>query len=420
MDLRDMIIRGIRGQGGGTAPSVEWNDVTFIDYDGSVLYSYSLEEAQTLAALPALPERDGLICQGWNWTLEEIKALNRPITVGAMYITDDGATRLYIRIAAMGRMTVPLSIIQTVENGVSIDWGDGSMIETLSGTGSRSSRHTYAEPGDYIISLLPKDECILSLDDLLGISTSENKIYQNMLQRIHIGKNVTSIGEYGLSNYCSLASITIPNNIVTIEKGTFANSSFLANIIIPNSVTTIRDNAFYGCLSLTNIIIPNSVTSIGMNVFQDCHTLAKITIPNSIISMGDNAFQNCYSLSDIVFSNNMASIGNSICQSCKALTNVIMPNGITSIGDRAFYTCSTFANIIIPSNITSIGSFAFYSCAGVRYYDFSACTSIPTLLSTDAFGNIPYDCQMLIPAALFDEWSAATNWTTYKNKMIAV
>ena len=54
------------GGGGGTAPSAKWNDVTFIDYDGSVLYSYSLEEAQTLTGLPALPTHDGLVCQGWN------------------------------------------------------------------------------------------------------------------------------------------------------------------------------------------------------------------------------------------------------------------------------------------------------------------------------------------------------------------
>ena len=127
------------GGGGGTAPSAKWNDVTFIDYDGTVLYSYSLTEAQALAELPALPTHDGLVCQGWNWTLDAIKAFNRPVTVGAMYITDDGATRLHIRIATVGRMTVPLYIGQTVANGVSIDWGDGSTAETLAGTGNKLS-----------------------------------------------------------------------------------------------------------------------------------------------------------------------------------------------------------------------------------------------------------------------------------------
>ena len=150
------------GGGGETPASAKWNDVTFIDYDGSVLYSYSLAEAQALTELPALPSHDGLVCQGWNWTLEAIKALNRPVTVGAMYITDDGATRLHIRIATVGRMTVPLYIGQTVANGVSIDWGDGSAAGTLAGTGNVNTSHTYAEPGDYIISLMPQDGCTLS------------------------------------------------------------------------------------------------------------------------------------------------------------------------------------------------------------------------------------------------------------------
>ena len=151
------------GGGGETPASAKWDDVTFIDYDGSVLYSYSLAEAHALTGLPALPSHEGLVCQGWNWTLEAIRALNRPVTVGAMYITDDGATKLHIRIETVGRMTVPLYIGQTVANGVSIDWGDGSTTQTLSRTGNVNTSHTYAEPGDYVISWLPHDGFTVSL-----------------------------------------------------------------------------------------------------------------------------------------------------------------------------------------------------------------------------------------------------------------
>ena len=298
------------GGGGGTAPSAKWNDVTFIDYDGSVLYSYSLTEAQELAELPALPAHDGLVCQGWNWTLDSIKALNRPVTVGAMYITDDGATRLHIRIATVGRMTVPLYIGQTVANGVSIDWGDGSAVETLAGTGNVNTSHTYAEPGDYTISLMPEDGCTLSFGKnsasycVMGSTGDNSKVYCNMLQDVSIGKNVKSIGGY----------------------------------------------AFYPCHSLARITIPDGVTSIGVQVFRYCDSLANITIPDGVTSIGSNAFSACY---------------------------------------------------------------------GMRYYDFSACTSIPTLSNTNAFQNIASDCQILIPAALYDEWSAATNWATYASKMVA-
>ena len=155
-------IGSIQTGGGGSSAPISANDVTFYDYDGTIVASYSIAEAQALTSLPDGPAHEGLSFQGWNWTLEAIKALNRPVTVGAMYITDDGATRLHIRIATVGRMTVPLYIGQTVAKGGSIDWGDGSPAETLADTGNVNTSHTYAEPGDYIISLMPQDGCTLS------------------------------------------------------------------------------------------------------------------------------------------------------------------------------------------------------------------------------------------------------------------
>ena len=315
--------------GGGTA-----SDVTFIDYDGSILYSYSLEESQELTELPALPSHDGLVCQGWNWTLEEIKALNRPVIVGAMYITDDGATRLHIRIATVGRMTVPLYIGQTVANGVSISWGDGSTAETLSGTGNVNTSHTYAEPGDYIISLMPQDGCTLSFGNrsssycVMGSTGNNGRVYCNMLQEVYIG---------------------------------------------------------------------DGVTSIGLCAFSSCYSLASVTIPDGVTSIGSSAFVSCYSLA-----------------------SVTIPDGVTSIGNSAFGSCYSLARVTIPDSVTSIKSYTFNNCYGMRYYDFSTCTAVPTLSSTNAFNNIPSDCQMFIPSSLYNNWKSATNWATYASYMVAV
>ena len=396
-------VEGIFTGGGGASPSAKWNDVTFIDYDGSVLYSYSLEEAQALTELPALPTHDGLVCQGWNWTLEAIKALNRPVTVGAMYITDDGATRLHIRIATIGRMTVPLYISQTVANGVSIDWGDGSTAETLSGTGSVNTSHTYAEPGYYIISLMPEDGCTLSFGAnsysycVMGSTKNNDRVYCNMLQDVFVGKNVTSIGSNAFDTCYSLSSITIPD-----------------------SVTSIGNYTFNGCYSLSSITIPDSVTSIGSNTFNVCCSLSSITIPDSVTSIGSNAFNGCYSLSSITIPDSVTSIGNYTFNGCCSLSSITIPDGVIYIDSSAFANCYSIASITIPDGVTSIRDYVFSNCYGMRYYDFSACTTIPDLYSTNAFNNIPSDCQMLIPSALYDEWSAATNWATYASKMVSV
>ena len=391
------------GGGGETPASAKWDDVTFIDYDGSVLYSYSLAEVQALTGLPELPAHDGLVCQGWNWTLEAIKALNRPVTDGAMYITDDGATRLHIRIATVGRMTVPLYIGQTVANGVSIDWGDGSTAETMAGTGNVNTSHTYVEPGDYIISLMPEDGCTLSFGAnsssccVMGSTGSNGRVYCNMLQEVYVGKNVTSIGNYAFNNCYSLANITISTGVTSIGNFVFNKCYTLASITIPDGVTSIGNYVFNNCYSLANITIPAGVTSIGEFVFNTCCSLANLTIPAEVTSIGNSTFNNCYSLANITIS-----------------------TGVTSIGANAFTSCSSLASITIPTSVTSINKYAFSNCYGMRYYDFSACTAVPALSNTNAFTSIPSDCQILIPSALFDEWSTATNWTTYASKMVSV
>ena len=267
--------------GGETASPAKWNDVTFIDYDGSVLYSYSLAEAQALTELPALPTHDGLVCQGWNWTLEKINALTRPMNVGAMYITDDGKTRLHIRIATEGRMNVPLYISQTVANGVTIDWGDGSTTETLAGTGNVNTTHAYASIGDYVIMLDPADGCTLGLGCgsssycVLGSTGNNGQVYCNMLQDVQVGTGVTSIANYAFSYCHSLASITIPDSVTSIGNSAFYYCHSLASVTIPYGVTSIEHYAFYYCYSLASITIPDSVTSIGSSAFQNCYGMAK-------------------------------------------------------------------------------------------------------------------------------------------------
>ena len=365
--------------GGGTTPGAP-GDITFYDYDGTIVTSWTLEELATKTALPDYPSHEGLTCQGWNWSLADLKTTNRKMNVGAMYITDDGATRLHIRIATVGRMAVPLYIGQTVANGVSIDWGDGSAAETLSGTGKVNTSHTYAEPGDYVISLMSEDGCKLSFGAgsssycVMGSTGNNGRVYCNMLQEVYIGKNVTSIGIYAFKNCYSLASITIPDGVTAIDA-----------------------DAFNSCYSLASITIPDGVTAIDADAFKNCYSLASITIPGSVTSIEGYAFNSCYSLASIT-----------------------IPGSVTSISARAFEGCFSLASITIPGSVTYIRAYTFQGCFGMRYYDFSSCTAVPALSSTNAFNGIPSDCKMLIPAALYDEWSTATNWSTYANYIVGV
>lgn len=342
-----------KAAGGSTNPIASKKEVNFYDYDGALLYSYTVEEAQALTELPALPSRQGLICQEWNYDLDTIKSYNRAVDVGATYITDDGKTRLYIKIANNNGMTIPLSFSQTIENGVIIDWGDGSAPESLSGTLNAYTSHTYTAGGNYMISLETINECILNLngDKLLEESIfGYQGICCNTLQKVEIGRGA-QIGDGAFYSCYSLASITIPNSVTSIDNFAFYNCSSLASVVIPDSVTSSGSGTFGHCCSLASVIIPNSVTNIDDNTFQNCHALARITIPNSI---------------------------------------------------------------------TNIDTSAFASCYGMATYDFTSHASVPTLSHVRAFNGISYDCIIEVPAALYNQWKSATNWSTYADHIVAV
>ena len=371
--------------GGGSSASVPWNDVTFIDYDGTVLHSYTLEEAQALTELPPLPEQKGLICQGWNWSLEDIKAQGK-VTVGAMYITDDGKTRIYITLRE-GRTSPMLGVCP--KGTVTVDWGDGTEPDVLTGTSTSSVKwtptHNYASAGDYVISL--------SVDGTMGVngvysswpyggsnllryttsSDQKNYVYQQAITKVEFGDGVTSIGSIAFCSCRNLMSVTIPNG-----------------------VTSIAERAFQGGYALKSVTIPKSSTSIGAQVLVGCYNLASVAVPNGITSIGDQAFNDCSSL-----------------------LSVVIPNGVTKLGLQTYSGCHFLTSLKLPNSLTRIGENVFSYCYGVHSFDFSACTSVPTLQSTTAF-SILDDCQFLIPSALFDEWSTATNWTAYASYMVAV
>ena len=194
-------IDSIPSGGGGSAADPEL-PVRFFSYDGDLLFSYTLEEIAELEDLPPVPEVQGLISQGWNWTLAELIENGREADVGPMYITDDGATRVYISLTE-GRLSPVLGFQQNKANGVTVDWGDGSTQETSSLLNAAvNMEHTYARAGKYVISLLPDQDATLTLQSYspsAGCSklvyanratSNENKVYVCAVTNIELGRNI--------------------------------------------------------------------------------------------------------------------------------------------------------------------------------------------------------------------------------------
>ena len=404
------------GGGGGD----NGKPVKLIDYDGTVLNSYTATEFAALDALPAVPTHTGLNAQGWNWTLADAKtyvASYGALTIGQMYNTSDGKTRFYLSVQP-DALTVKIKADRSLSG--KLDWGDGSI---ESGDSSEMT-HTYAAAGDYVV-VISGD----ALSSATTLSNSNSAGFRQALTKAEIGNNV-NITE--IFRYCtSLASVTIPSSVTSLSNYAFQYCTSLTSVTIPSSVTSIGSNAFYYCTSLTSVTIPSSVTSIGSYAFYYCTSLASVTIPNSITSIGSNTLSYCASLKSVTIPSSVTSIGNNAFYYCTSLTSVTIPSDITSIGSNTLSYCASLKSVTIPSSVTSIDAYAFQYCISLTSVTIpSSVTSIggqainyicsasalvfkpssPPTAGSSAFANLPKDCVIHVPAGALAAYTSASNY----------
>lgn len=180
-------------------------------------------------------------------------------------------------------------------------------------------------------------------------------------------------------------------------KGVEASSSETLNTLVPK-VLEIQgggENNKFGQL------VDRSITTITAEDLGD------------ITSIGDNAFNSCINLQSVDFGTNssLQTIGEYAFNRCASLTTITIPNSVTNIGYSAFSNCSSLESVIYEGQVPNIQSYCFYNCRSIIKYDFRNCTTVPTLGIVNALGHAT-GCQIIIPDALYDDWTTATNWVS--------
>lgn len=365
--------------------------VRFIDYDGTILSTYTYSEAMALSALPSNPSHTGLTSQGWNWSLTDLKTELEGtycgyIDVGQNYTTSDGKTRLYIVLDDddMLRPTTYVRFGMTSGTTVVIDWGDGSSTQTTTTTSLTSYSHDYAVKGSYCISLDVSGTGVMyfqgtynssssytnynvmgSLGKLNGSVPTYSDMYNSTrLIRVEIGSK-TELRSYAFYCCTVLESISIPTSLQGITDRLFKNCNSLKALVVPSGITSISSYTFDECSGLLYLSLPKTITSIGTYALNSCISICNISIPSSVTSIGEHAFSSCSSLRTINLQEGLTTIGTN-CFSNTAILKVIIPSTITSLSTYTFYYCHNLRSVYIKEGISLISQSMFQQCVSLE------------------------------------------------------
>ena len=260
--------------GGGDVPNPD-DPLLLVDWDGTLLYSYTYEEAQLISEFPDPPTHEGLTFQSWNWSEVIAKTWlqnhrGAQLKVGAVYTPTDGQDHDYWR---SPRLSEPDQIYMHHRATTSI--------------------RSYAFRDRYpLVSI--------SLPNGLTSIGSGTFLYDYSLTSISLPNSLTSIGSSAFQGCNSLTSVSLPDSLTSIGNNAFQNCYSLTSTSLPNSLTNIGNNAFQYCYSLVAVILSNSLATISGYAFANCPSLYKMDIPASVTLIGSYAFNNCTSLVDVV------------------------------------------------------------------------------------------------------------------------
>ena len=393
-----------------TAPPKE-SDINFWDYDGTLLYAWTLAELATKTELPPLPSHDGLVCQGWNWTLQDIKDAGRELDIGALYITDDGKTRLYVDVDTETWDDFVLNYWQSTRNATTVDWGDGTTPDSINGDSYVEHRHVYESSGSYVITMSVKAGTTMWLgrDSWMLIANGETDSGRcAMLRKVEVGARVVQTDLTCFRNCCRLESISLPQTTKVYTFRAFEQCTYL-RVFIAADMDELWQ-MFYNCPNLRAIATPKGTAQ------KNDYAIANTAVRRVNFDMTSaNLAQALERVHIKAVNGQVGDFG-----ACRALLEVTIPADATTFAVGAFSGDTSLRRVTCLGDIASIPAQVFQRCYPLRFVDFTHCTAVPTLANVNAFDQTHAQLEIRVPTSLADAWKTATNWSSLADHIVGV
>ena len=199
------------------------------------------------------------------------------------------------------------------------------------------------------------------------------------------------------------------------EKGKITTSDIITAIHVTNREIDKQD-------SLLSQIILSLGGKVITNIDENIKTINSIIdrsikeITSLVAKVGAYSFHSCTSLKKVTFPH-ATTIEERGFYNCTALTDVYIPE-VKQIAYYAFYNCLGLTKLDL-NYVSSIDSYAFYYCQNLDTLILRKEDALCTLAGGSALRYTKIDAgegYIYVPAALYNKYRGATNWTTYSKQ----
>ena len=202
---------------------------------------------------------------------------------------NDGNTHIWISLPE-GRTSPMLGV--GVNGTVTVDWGDGTTPDVLTGTDaytlSYTPNHHYASAGDYVITLTAEGEIYIGgapegsqLCLYAANNDDRNWVYRSSIRKIEMPSNGEYIGYNAFDKCYGLSSVKISDSVTYICEVSFYCCYSLTSINLPDNVDLLESEAIAGCYGLCKIRFNGTTppTAEGRNTFRSLPADCIISVP---------------------------------------------------------------------------------------------------------------------------------------------
>ncbi len=192
------------------------------------------------------------------------------------------------------------------------------------------------------------------------------------------GLPVTKILDFGVCNAESLTKITIGKNVSEIGEWGMTNNQHLLEFVVDpaNPAFKAVDGVLFSKDGKTLIYYPpakgiefdkfGSPSNIDYDEEGNPLNMPQYAIPDGVETVRSKAFYKCSYVNVTEFPDSITRIEEKAFHRCAELQNFTMPSQIELIGKDAFAYDTKLTEISIPASIREIGDFAFFSCTGME------------------------------------------------------